>query len=69
MPELRNSVLYAPVFNVLILLLFFLTAASKAVAGEIDACKFLVVENFTSDPYGIANELRKQAREQGFTVI
>jgi S1-C subfamily serine protease len=68
-PELRNSVLYAPVFNVLILLLFFLTAASKAVAGEIDACKFLVVENFTSDPYGIANELRKQAREQGFTVI
>lgn len=46
---------------------FFLQAS--AVAGEINACKFLVVTDFTSDPYGIAKELRAQGRAKGFTVL
>jgi S1-C subfamily serine protease len=38
-------------------------------AGEINACKYLVVSDFTSDPYGIAKELRAQASAQGFVVV
>jgi S1-C subfamily serine protease len=38
-------------------------------AGEINACKYLVVGDFTSDPYGIAKELRAQASAQGFMVV
>lgn len=38
-------------------------------AGEINACKYLVVGDFTSDPYGIAKELRAQASAQGFVVL
>ncbi len=38
-------------------------------ASEINSCKYLVVVDFTSDPLGIAKELRVQARSQGFTVI
>ncbi|MFI5087044.1 MAG: serine protease [Terriglobales bacterium] len=49
-------------------LLLALLAAS-AVAAEIDACKYLVVTDFTADPYGIAKELRAQARAKGFTLI
>jgi S1-C subfamily serine protease len=40
-----------------------------AVAGEVDACKYLIVGDFTSDPYGIAKELRTQATAKGFTVV
>jgi S1-C subfamily serine protease len=43
--------------------------AASAVAGEINACKYLVVTDFTSDPYGIAKELRAQAPAKGFVVI
>jgi S1-C subfamily serine protease len=50
------------------LLLLPLLAAS-AVSSEINACKYLVVTDFTNDPYGIAEELREQARASGFTVI
>ncbi|MGA2001398.1 MAG: serine protease [Terriglobales bacterium] len=49
-------------------LLLALLVAS-AVAAEIDACKYLVVGDFTADPYGIASELRSQARKKGFSVI
>jgi S1-C subfamily serine protease len=49
----------------LMLLLF----AVPAFAGEINACKYLVVMDFTSDPYGIAQELRQQASEKGFAVV
>lgn len=38
-------------------------------AGEINACKYLVVGDFTSDPYGIAKELRAQASARGFVVV
>ena len=38
-------------------------------AGDIDSCKYLVVTDFTSDPYGIAQELRTEARSKGFTLI
>ena len=43
--------------------------APSAIAGEINACKYLIVGDFTSDPYGIAKELRAQASAKGFTVI
>jgi hypothetical protein len=43
--------------------------AASAVAGEINACKYLVVTDFTSDPYGIAKELRAQAGAKGFAVV
>jgi S1-C subfamily serine protease len=40
-----------------------------AQASDIDGCKYLIVTDFTSDPYGIAQELRAQAREHGFDVV
>lgn len=48
--------------------ILFLFAAS-VVAGEINACKYLVVTDFTNDPYGIAKELRAQAVAKGFVVV
>ncbi len=53
----------------LILLLFLPLFATSAIAGEINSCKYLVVTDFTSDPYGIAKELRAQAGAKGFTVV
>jgi hypothetical protein len=38
-----------------LLLMLWLCSAS-AFAGEINACKYLVVTDFTDDPYGIAEE-------------
>lgn len=38
-------------------------------ALEIDGCQYLVVTDFTADPFGIAKELRAQGRAQGFTVV
>ncbi len=43
--------------------------ANPAFAGEINACKYLIVGDFTSDPYGIAKELRTQATANGFSVV
>jgi len=51
------------------LLLTILLLAVPASASEIDACKYLVVTDFSSDPYGIAKELRTQASAKGFAVI
>jgi S1-C subfamily serine protease len=48
-------------------MLFLFT--TSAVAQAIDSCKYLVVVDFTSDPYGIANELRSQASARGFIVV
>jgi hypothetical protein len=48
-------------------MLWFSTGPSSA--GEIDACKYLVVNDFTQDPYGIAKELRVQAKARGFVVV
>lgn len=50
-------------FVVISLMFWFSPAASFA--GEIDACKYLVVNDFTQDPYAIAQELRAQARAKG----
>jgi len=44
-------------------------SVASAVAGEINSCKYLVVTDFTSDPYGIAEELRKQASAKGFALV
>src|ERR1019366_1817750 len=56
-------------YPVLVVLLMLSLFAASATANEINACKYLVVGNFPSDPYGIAEELREQARAKGFTVI
>jgi hypothetical protein len=40
-----------------------------AEASEISSCKYLQIVDFTSDPYGIAKELRKQGAERGFVVV
>jgi S1-C subfamily serine protease len=53
----------------LVVLLMLWLVASSAVASEINACKYLVVTDFTSDPYGIAKELRRQASAKGFIVV
>jgi hypothetical protein len=52
----------------LFLLMLSLFTASAA-ANDINACKYLVVTDFTSDPYGIAEELRVQAGAKGFAVV
>jgi hypothetical protein len=52
---------------VVFLVLSLLTAS--AFAGEIGACKYLVVTDFSSDPYSIAKELRAQASARGFMVV
>jgi S1-C subfamily serine protease len=52
---------------VISLMLWFSTGPSSA--GEIDSCKYLVVNDFTQDPYGIAKELRSQAKTRGFVVV
>jgi hypothetical protein len=44
-------------------------SATSALAGEINACKYLIVGDFTSDPYGIAKELRAQGSAKGFAVV
>jgi S1-C subfamily serine protease len=52
------------------ILLFALSLSAKPVAGgDINACKYLVVTDFSVDPYGIAKELRAQATERGFAVV
>jgi S1-C subfamily serine protease len=63
-PEVRRNarIILLPAF------LFLLFAASID-AGEINVCKYLVVTDFTSDPYGIAKELRAQAAAKGFVVV
>lgn len=53
----------------LVVLLMLSLVASSAVASEINACKYLVVTDFSSDPYGIAKELRAQASARGFAVV
>src|SRR5271169_4612059 len=53
----------------LLLLLLLPLFNSPAIAGEINSCKYLVVTDFTSDPYGIAKELRTQASAKGFVVV
>lgn len=53
----------------LLLLSIFSLLSGFAVAGEINSCRYLVVTDFTNDPYGIAKELRAQATAKGFTVV
>jgi len=55
--------------RVLFPLFVFLLFSAAAFAGEIDSCKYLVVVDFASDPFGIAEELREQARAKGFSVV
>ncbi len=50
-------------------LLMVSLSASCAFAGEINACKYLIVVDFTSDPYGIAKELRAQGVARNFIVV
>jgi hypothetical protein len=61
---MKHSVLLT-LFVFLLLSLF----TTSAVAGEINAYKYLIVGDFASDPYGIAKELRAQASAKGFAVV
>jgi S1-C subfamily serine protease len=54
---------------ILLVVLWSSFFTQSAAAREIDGCKYLIVTDFTADPYGIAKELRAQARLAGFTVI
>jgi len=49
--------------------LLFSLLSVCAFAGEINSCKYLVVKDFSDDPYGIAEELREQASRKSFAVI
>lgn len=42
---------------------------TPALASDINTCRYLVVKDFTNDPYGLAKELRSQAEARGFTVV
>jgi S1-C subfamily serine protease len=50
-------------------LLCFASLTTVALAGEINSCKYLIVVDFTSDPFGIAEEFRAQGSVKGFTVV
>src|SRR5271157_101832 len=52
-----------------LLVVFAMLLPASTVAAEISACKYLVVTDFSSDPYGIAKELRRQASAKGFIVV
>ena len=43
--------------------------ATSADAGEINSCKYLLVIDFTNDPYGIAQEFRNQGAVRGFVIV
>lgn len=58
---------YRSVISALVLTLLLL--AGSAAASEINACKYLVVMDFSNDPYGIAKELRTQGSAKGFVVV
>src|SRR5215470_1533639 len=66
-PTRRNLRQCIHVLSIIVLMLSLF--AAPAAAGEINACKYLVVTDFTSDPYGIAKELRAQAAVKGFVVV
>ncbi len=51
------------------ILMAIVVAGVKASPCQINACKYLYVSDFTSDPYGIAQELRNQGRKGGFIVV
>ena len=52
----------------LLMLLFAASGYAAPVTKEINACKYLTVTDFSNDPAGIAEELRKEAGAKGFVV-
>src|ERR1017187_5477314 len=60
---------FASLLRVLTVLLMFSMMATFSRASEINSCKYLQITDFTSDPYGIASELRRQATAMGFTPV
>lgn len=66
---LMNKQIRSHAFHGLLCIAVLLALKPLAIANEIDGCKYLVVTDWTSDPYGLAKELRDQARSSGFTVI
>ena len=63
---MTGCALWIQLFTVVLLVCLF---PRLSTAKDIDSCKYLAVTDFTSDPYGIAQELRRQAGAKGFTVI
>jgi hypothetical protein len=46
-----------------------LVCVRPAAAGEIDACKYLLVSEITPDPYDVTSALREQGKAHGFMVV
>ena len=44
-------------------------SATTLFGADINACKYLIVGDFASDPYGLANELRVQATARGLQAL
>jgi S1-C subfamily serine protease len=63
LPMKKRTWAFFAVFSML------LPLGKPVLAGEINACKYLVVTDFTSDSYGIAEELRAQGNKKGFVVV
>src|SRR6516162_2631978 len=69
MTDRRTSTSCAKAARPFLLLLLLLSAVLPALGSDINACKYLLVSDFTSDPFLIAKELRVQAQSNGFVVI
>lgn len=50
-------------------LLVLACSATPASAGDIDACKYLLVSDLAQDKFSLAMQLREQGAAQGFTVV
>ena len=63
------SVRFASLLRIVAVFSIFSTLAPPSGASEINSCKYLQIIDFTSDPYGIASELRRQATARGFMLV
>jgi hypothetical protein len=64
-----NKQIRSHAFQGLLCIAVLLTFKPMAIAEDIDACKYLAVPVFQSDPWGIANDLRTEGQAKGFVVI
>lgn len=56
-------------YSALLALVALSLFTTSAFAGEINSCQYLIVRDFTTDPYGIAKELRTEGIARGFAVV
>jgi hypothetical protein len=67
--QLRAIVLIVGTRALLMIVFNALSVNDGCNCTAINYCKYLVVTDFTSDPYGIAKELRAQAAARGFVEL